>query len=205
MGKNIAVQQTLERLLYQVTIKKRSLNRMDIIQPHSRLSKCSQCNQRKMHYMDPPGILHAICIECELNIKPCFKCGEKPRLPGQSRCRDCWNEQKRANYKKHPRKPRNRKPGLNQDRQLRFNYNISKEDYDLMLLRQGGVCAICGNAETKIHPRGGEVQSLCVDHNHETGQVRELLCHKCNWILGYIERDRNQIKKFLKYLKKHDT
>jgi hypothetical protein len=202
-----AVLQMREHLQNQVTIKKWSLNRMDSIHPHTRIAKCSQCNQRKMHHMDPPGILHSACIECEQKVELCCNCSVKPRLAYASRCRDCWNEQNRANKKKRPRKLRNPKPKTisTQDRMLRYNYNITKDEYDLMLLHQGGVCAICGNGETSVYPKTGKVRSLSVDHSHETGEVRELLCQRCNLVLGRIEQDYSLVKKCLKYLKRHDT
>jgi recombination endonuclease VII len=62
---------------------------------------------------------------------------------------------------------------------LKYRYGLSKEDYERMLDEQGGVCAICGSAPDK--------QRLSVDHNHGTGKVRGLLCHKCNLALGVIE------------------
>jgi hypothetical protein len=45
-----------------------------------------------------------------------------------------------------------------------------------MLARQSGLCAICKTKPEKI---------LCVDHSHETGQVRALLCSSCNSMLGF--------------------
>jgi Recombination endonuclease VII len=88
---------------------------------------------------------------------------------------------------------------------LRSKYGISKEEYNLILFRQGGVCAICKKAESAIDYKTKKAKLLAVDHNHVTGQIRELLCQRCNWIVGYIERDRERAQKILKYLKKHDT
>ena len=56
-------------------------------------------------------------------------------------------------------------------------YRISVADYDAMLQRQNGVCAIC--------KRSG--QALCVDHCHACGKVRGLLCGKCNSVLGFCD------------------
>lgn len=55
-------------------------------------------------------------------------------------------------------------------------YGIAEEDFQAMLKKQGGVCAICG-----CHQR---YQRLAVDHNHKTGFVRGLLCVNCNRGLG---------------------
>jgi hypothetical protein len=64
---------------------------------------------------------------------------------------------------------------------LRVRYGISPEQYDLMLRYQGGACGICGE-----RPTG----RLCVDHDHVTGKVRGLLCHRCNLGLGNYRDDQ---------------
>lgn len=53
---------------------------------------------------------------------------------------------------------------------------VTVEDYDRMLADQGGVCAICGNPP--------KVRRLDTDHDHRTGRVRGLLCHRCNRTLA---------------------
>jgi hypothetical protein len=62
---------------------------------------------------------------------------------------------------------------------LQRRYGLSRADYDALLKRQGGVCAICGKPSEK---------TLCVDHCHATGTIRGLLCRKCN--LGLRLPDR---------------
>jgi hypothetical protein len=72
------------------------------------------------------------------------------------------------------------------DRRKRLRrFGLEPEDYDAMLEAQGGVCAICGQPETVV--RYGQVQPLSVDHDHKTGQVRGLLCHRCNIRVGWVE------------------
>lgn len=58
------------------------------------------------------------------------------------------------------------------------------EEYSRMLLAQNGVCKICRKPETSLTAKGA-VKMLAVDHNHVTKQVRGLLCHRCNAMLGY--------------------
>ncbi len=72
-----------------------------------------------------------------------------------------------------------------------------------MLAQQGGVCAACNQPETAIDPYTRQIKKLAVDHCHETGQIRELLCETCNKILGNIEKDPQRVDKLLKYLKGH--
>jgi hypothetical protein len=62
-------------------------------------------------------------------------------------------------------------------RALKRKYGITSADYEALLSAQGGVCAICG-----LPPK--QNKRLHVDHDHSTAQVRGLLCHNCNLILG---------------------
>jgi hypothetical protein len=62
---------------------------------------------------------------------------------------------------------------------------LTFEDYKNMVERQQGLCACCGQLETYNIGGGNlETKSLAVDHNHKTGKVRELLCNRCNVVLG---------------------
>lgn len=65
------------------------------------------------------------------------------------------------------------------DAYLRREYGITLEQYRAMFEAQAGACAICGK------PENGRV--LAIDHNHETGEVRGLLCGTCNLALGVVE------------------
>lgn len=68
------------------------------------------------------------------------------------------------------RKRRQRRSAHNSH--LKKSYGITIEDYDKILEAQGGTCAICDGGTTKRH--------FAVDHNHKTGQIRGLLCARCN-------------------------
>jgi len=80
-------------------------------------------------------------------------------------------------------------------------YKLTRKQRDQMLCDQGGVCAICGTQLTydKAEPnKKGDV--LCVDHCHNTGVVRGLLCRKCNVGLGKFEDDPDRLVKASEYL-----
>ena len=76
---------------------------------------------------------------------------------------------------------RNANPDRERNRKLIQRFGITLEEYDNMHNAQNGLCKICGNPE-ELDRR------LAVDHNHETGRVRGLLCFKCNVFLGHIEK-----------------
>jgi len=63
-----------------------------------------------------------------------------------------------------------------------INYNCTEAQYAAMLDGQQHKCAICGGEETAT--RNGRVKQLSVDHDHETGRIRALLCGGCNAGLG---------------------
>jgi hypothetical protein len=83
----------------------------------------------------------------------------------------CRLKKRREYGRKYPERIRNT--------DLKAKYGITIADYEAMYERQGGKCAICGTAEEK----------LVVDHNHQTGKVRELLCHLCNAMIGCARED----------------
>ncbi len=59
-------------------------------------------------------------------------------------------------------------------------YGLLLEDYEDLLHRQGGVCALCKSPPARD-------KSLCIDHCHDSGRVRGLLCNRCNSLLGGYE------------------
>ena len=79
-------------------------------------------------------------------------------------------------------------------------YGMTKEQYESLLIQQGGVCAVCGKG-----PRGNSRNglSLVVDHNHQTGAVRGLLCSVCNKVLGLFEEDEILLENAIQYLRRH--
>ena len=80
-------------------------------------------------------------------------------------------------------------------------YGITLEDYDRMYESQNGVCAICLKPETtKDRWRRGGIKRLAVDHDHETGAVRGLLCDRCNKALGCFRDDPELVRAALDYL-----
>lgn len=82
---------------------------------------------------------------------------------------------------------------------LAYLYAITVEQYDEMLERQDGVCAICQAEETRTVK--GTICSLAVDHDHETGRVRGLLCQSCNAALGGFRDSPALLERAAEYLK----
>ena len=118
---------------------------------------------------------------------------DKSRSSGlASKCRPC-NAKKslewRANNPKAAAVHARRK-------EMKAKYGLTLEDYDELLESQGGVCAICNKPSHNY-------RRLAVDHDHETGAIRGLLCDKCNRGLGYFKDNRTTLLKAIEYLENH--
>ena len=68
-------------------------------------------------------------------------------------------------------------------KELKKKYGITLEQYDEMFEAQGGICAICKESDITG-------KRLSIDHDHETGKVRGLLCGKCNTRIGVLENKK---------------
>jgi len=75
-------------------------------------------------------------------------------------------------------------------------YGITIEEYNQLFENQNGCCAVCGKHQSEFK------KALCVDHNHETSEVRGLLCHNCNILLGMAKDNINILLDAVEYLRK---
>jgi|GEM_PF-2190624 hypothetical protein len=87
---------------------------------------------------------------------------------------------------------------------LKHLYNLTEEQYQILLNKQNGVCAICHKPETRINWLGKPIH-LEVDHIHGTKEIRGLLCHKCNTGIGLLGEEVEQYKAATEYLEKYKT
>lgn len=108
-----------------------------------------------------------------------------------------WSRRNKDKMKGHNNKESRRK--ANRAHTLR-KYGLTPSEYDQMLNEQGGVCALCDKPETCLG-NNGEVKMLAVDHDHDTGDVRGLLCNNCNRAIGLFGDDPELLLKAVAYLK----
>jgi hypothetical protein len=133
----------------------------------------------------------------KIHMKQCTKCkewkepteffkdkGQKSGL--RPDCKVCNQKQSSERAKK------NRKQ-LNFNN-LKYVTGVSKETYEDVLSEQNSVCAICGRPN--VNPK----RNLSVDHCHESGFVRGLLCTKCNFGLGYFDDNPEILRNAIDYL-----
>jgi hypothetical protein len=147
-------------------------------------------------------------------MKKCSRCqAEKPfdqfnRNRRHKDGRDNYCKECRSAYMKQPRQQermrdyyRVKVAGTEQRQEVvrrghfRRRYGITIEQYDQLLEAQGGGCALCG---VKENPDG---RRLCVDHDHETGAIRGLLCRLCNTALHKFETRSASAERLVEYLK----
>ena len=162
--------------------------------------------------------------------KRCTKCGRNRLLDEfhrhvrspdgrDTRCAECCSKQKKTRYKNNPthrrrirekeREWRANNAGTrrgavlrqlaaerkNQHRRTLRRYGLTVRDYKEMLAAQDYRCAICGSTNP-YH----KSKVFCVDHCHETGKIRGLLCHPCNNGLGRFQDDPKLLRAAAKYL-----
>jgi hypothetical protein len=121
------------------------------------------------------------------------------------KCRDCPDEARfdrtrcekhLAHYREYSRKNMEHIWAAS----LMRKYGIDSDRYWEMHEGQGGLCAVCMEPETNKPGRGDTVARLSVDHCHETGRVRGLLCFRCNTMLGKINDDSEMLRRAADYL-----
>lgn len=151
------------------------------------------------------GVLLKKCCDCN-KIKPVSEFSRRRRNYA-FHCKDCksiWakkrNVERRAlgpdsdAYKAYSRKER--------DRTLKRRYGISLIEYERLQEEQAGLCALCGEHETSKSNKSG-MGFLVLDHDHETGNRRKLLCRACNHGLGNFKDSPSLLLKAIEYLRHH--
>lgn len=81
-------------------------------------------------------------------------------------------------------------------------YNLDSSQYLGKIIQQNNLCAIC-QKEEYLKTKAGDIRPLCVDHDHKTGKVRDLLCNRCNAALGHVDDNVELLAKMISYLERH--
>ena len=102
----------------------------------------------------------------------------------RSGCRACYAKKDKEYQKKHAYSYR---------AMIKKLYGISIKEYRIMLEHQNNQCAICGTIQKD--------RRLSVDHCHQTGVVRGLLCNSCNHMLGNAKDDPSVLSAAIEYLR----
>jgi len=136
------------------------------------------------------------------DCKACFEARAKARYPLVREQRIAaaqkWRDENPERYRETQRRIRSTPEGKRRERagHLKRKYGITIEQYDELLAGQGGGCAICGR-----EPRPDI--SLHLDHDHESGQLRGILCFRCNNALGDFDDDLGLLRAAIRYLESY--
>jgi hypothetical protein len=159
---------------------------------------------------DYPTELAKRCSKCFV-VKPLASFGNytSPRtgkIYPRSACKSCV----RIAVAKRMREWRKNNPGKRREgkrrTEMKCRYGMAPSDYEAILERQGGVCAICKGVQTrkqKRHLNPGQPDILHIDHDHATGKVRGLLCHCCNMLIGHARENAATLMAAIVYLEYH--
>ncbi len=186
------------------------VNRKGLVSP-----RCADCRQERQKMTMRNYQKEILGREKRPETDNCVDCGcEKPvsrsgrRNP---RCVPCYKKHKIAGEKKwrleNPKKAREtrenweeRNPGWQRRACLKRLYGVTVAEYNLMIERQEGLCAICEE------PLGENRRAHAVDHDHSdkgSDSVRGVVHDKCNALLGHIEKNSSLLPKIAAYLRKH--
>lgn len=171
-------------------------------------SWCKACYReraRTLRYDVDPTIREKLCTECEL-VKPVdqFNRSGRNRNGLQFACKSCQKERHRDWYVRNSERviartkqwavdnPEKVK-AFSQRGSRRRRYGLTSTEYDQMLESQDSMCAGCGDPFGDTTPH--------VDHDHETGRVRGLLCGSCNKTLGMAFESTERLLGLVRYLR----
>lgn len=105
-----------------------------------------------------------------------------------------WQTENKDRVREYQQNPRAKQ--VSREWHLKKTYGLSWDAFTALESEQGGVCAICGKA-----PAPGK--RLVVDHDHITGALRGLLCHLCNFGIGYLQEDTAALLNAIAYLERY--
>ena len=120
-------------------------------------------------------------------------------------CRDRYRlimSENPDNNKQYYQKHREKLIQKSRDNHLKNSYNLTRDQYALLVESQNNRCAICEQEESRFM-KNGKIKPLSIDHDHVTGKLRQLLCNDCNAALGFAKDNPKLLRKMAKYLENH--
>jgi hypothetical protein len=160
---------------------------------------CQPCKNEQARERYAEGVQvtkHCACgvaIICNKEKSP--QCGDCRRAYSKRRYRDNVNGTRDKTLAA-------RTPQQAREWKLRRDYGITSADYARMLLAQDGKCAICEVVLTEpLRQKGQPTTVATIDHDHETGEVRGVLCNRCNVGIGNLGDSVEGVERALSYLR----
>jgi len=168
------------------------------VKTEEHIRKIVECNLRRADAKRNAS--HKRCPHCR-QVKPRDEFGLRTSGVLRSLCRLCSAKKRQERTKStdpQKLKEQSRRNGLY------VSHGIREEDYRDLLSKQDGRCAICGADRPGVDTNSSRVH-LYVDHDHSTGEIRGLLCSRCNFGIGYFRDDPGLLLKATEYLRNSRT
>ena len=146
-------------------------------------------------------------LEGEAKNKTCQICSKLFSSKRAIYCPECMPKRRKELTQECGRRLRDKYRDKCRNKKLKDTYGITLEEYDRLHANQRGLCAICGEPETASYKYQGSVviQRLAVDHNHDTGEIRGLLCGRCNAGIGFFLDNSEKMRAAAEYLERHNA
>lgn len=168
------------------------------------LKRCSKCGEKKprSEFNKRNGRERSSCKICH---RAEVRLWQKKTHSKRAEYEAAWRNKNRDHVRAYARKyyrekmtdeTRVKKNIDRRRRHLARKYGLLPDEWQAMFVQQGGVCALC-----QIPGRLGRHGKLSVDHCHETGRVRGLLCTSCNISLGILGDTPEKMERTMAYLR----
>jgi hypothetical protein len=162
--------------------------------------------RKKIRVLPPNPDAILVCKRCRQSKRRVeFPNGPRTTRP-DSTCKKCRSdlsmEYERRKRAKDPAGYAKRRSDAAWKTSLLREYGITPEVYQALFEAQGGRCAICRRESNYLDPRYGKTRRLAVDHDHNTGKIRGLLCNQCNTALGKLGDSATSVMRAVEYLRR---
>jgi hypothetical protein len=117
---------------------------------------------------------------------------------GQYLCISCQKQKQKNHWV-------SRTPKKRLEQHLKYKYGVSHAEFMDQWNKQKGTCSICCSELPDLMLYEGRKRGYAIDHNHETGKFRGILCLTCNSMLGMAKDSSEILKKAIQYLEEQGT
>jgi len=135
-------------------------------------------------------------------VKRCNGCSTTKDLSsfwkGQSLCIDCSKERQKTRWD-------SRSPKKRLEQHLKYKYGVTHAKFMEAWENQHGECAICSSELPDLMTYENRRRGYAIDHNHETGEFRGILCLRCNSLLGMAKDSARVLASAIGYLEKNGS
>lgn len=155
--------------------------------------KCTGCYETK-----PAMAFYQKGVQLRSRCKTCYALFNKNQAEKHREKRAAYNRSRGSGWSRCDRSKWNFTEREKHNAYLLRTYGITIGDYETFLEAQGGVCAICRDDCNRR-----TTNRLCVDHDHQSGLVRGLLCFQCNVGIGKFQENVSHLKSAIEYLENY--